>query len=81
MSHHPALFTWLLTGITWAALFAVCYLSRPLYRQRPSVPVPEPGSPEPGSPDVVDVAEFITDTPAFDSPYAVSPHGPAGDEQ
>lgn len=76
MSQHPALFTWLLATVTWAALFGVLWLSRSPYRQRPSVPATESGEP-----DEVDVelSEFITDTPEFDSAYAVSPA--AGDEQ
>lgn len=73
---HPAITTWLLAAAAWAALLGVAYLCRPLYRQRPSV-----AAIQPGSADVVDVAEFIDDTPAFESSYAVGPAVTAGDEQ
>lgn len=76
---HPAITTWLLAGVTWAALSGVMWLSRPLYRRRLSVADIEPGSPDAAAD--VGLAEFVTDAPAFDSAYAVSPDGPAGDEQ
>lgn len=61
--------TILLAAAAWAGLLGLSYLARWLHHRRPE---PAAATEPPISP-AVEVAEFVSEQPAFDSAYAVSP--------